>query len=58
MTTERLDSMKLDYISKRSEKGRAAVEALRESRAEHLKKMARKKKEEEAALAAESLQAR
>ncbi len=32
MTTERLDSMKLDYISKRSEKGRAAVEALRESR--------------------------
>lgn len=50
--------MKLDYISKRSEKGRAAVEALRESRAEHLKKMARKKKDEEAALAAEALQAR
>jgi COX assembly protein 1 len=46
MTEDRLDSFKLDYIANRSEKGRLAVAALRESRAKHLLKMAPKKKEE------------
>lgn len=38
MTEERMDSMKLDYIANRSEKGKQAVEALREQRTSHLRK--------------------
>lgn len=45
MTEERLDVMKVDYIAKRSEKGRCGVEALWDSRAKHLQKEARKSKE-------------
>ncbi|OWT40934.1 hypothetical protein J008_01617 [Cryptococcus neoformans] len=40
MTQERMDAMKLDFIAHRSEKGREAVEALRKSREEKLRKMA------------------
>ncbi|WVO19679.1 uncharacterized protein IAS62_000969 [Cryptococcus decagattii] len=40
MTQERMDGMKLDFIAHRSEKGREAVEALRKSREEKLRKMA------------------
>jgi COX assembly protein 1 len=38
MTEERMDSMKLDYIANRSEKGKQAVLALREQRTSHLRK--------------------
>ncbi|WVO13148.1 hypothetical protein L204_100760 [Cryptococcus depauperatus] len=40
MTTERLDAMKLDYIARRSEMGKQAVEALKKSREERFKRMA------------------
>ena len=40
MTQERMDAMKLDFIAHRSEKGREAVEALRKSREEKLRRMA------------------
>ena len=45
MTEERLDSMKLDYIANRSERGQEAVEALRKSRTDRLRKMAGQKVE-------------
>ncbi|WVQ65074.1 hypothetical protein V865_003645 [Kwoniella europaea PYCC6329] len=45
MTQDRMDAAKLDYIANRSEHGRQAVEALRKSRAERLRKMAGLKEE-------------
>jgi COX assembly protein 1 len=42
-TEERVDELKLDYIAHRSERGRIAVEALKASRLEKLKKMAGRK---------------
>ncbi|WWC87989.1 uncharacterized protein L201_002891 [Kwoniella dendrophila CBS 6074] len=45
MTQERMDAAKLDYIANRSEHGKQAVEALRKSRAEKLRKMAGLKEE-------------
>jgi COX assembly protein 1 len=42
-TEERVDELKLDYIANRSERGRIAVEALKASRLEKLKKMAGRK---------------
>ncbi|WWD18089.1 hypothetical protein CI109_102537 [Kwoniella shandongensis] len=45
MTQDRLDHMKLEYIAHRSENGRLAVEALRKSREEKLRKMAGIKEE-------------
>lgn len=44
MSEERLDSLKLDYIAERSEKGRAAVEKLRNERSGYLVKAYRKGK--------------
>lgn len=43
MTEDRMDSIRLDYIAERSDHGRAAVEALRSSRAEYLQKAYGKK---------------
>ena len=43
MTEDRLDGIRLDYIAERSDHGRAAVEALRSSRAEYLQKAYGKK---------------
>ena len=43
MTEDRLDGIRLDYIADRSDHGRAAVEALRSSRAEYLQKAYGKK---------------
>lgn len=43
MTEGRLDTIRLDYIAERSDHGRAAVEALRSSRAEYLQKAYGKK---------------
>ncbi|WRT65844.1 uncharacterized protein IL334_002795 [Kwoniella shivajii] len=45
VTQERLDTAKLDYIANRSEHGKQAVEALRKSRAEKLRRMAGLKEE-------------
>lgn len=45
MNEDRLDSLKLDYIAERSEKGRAAVEKLRQERAGYLAKSYRRGKE-------------
>jgi hypothetical protein len=47
MSQERLDSLKLDYIAERSEKGRAAVEKLRTERSGYLVKAYRKGKAED-----------
>lgn len=49
MSQDRLDSLKLDYIAERSEKGRAAVEKLRSERSGYLVKAYRKGKGEEGA---------
>lgn len=49
MNEERLDSIKLDYISERSEKGRAAVDKLRNERKGYLVKAYRRGKEGEQA---------
>lgn len=38
MTEDRLDALRLEYISERSEHGRAAVEALQSGRVEYLRK--------------------
>lgn len=43
MTEDRIDDLKLDYIANRSERGRVAVEQLKASRLEKLKKMAGRK---------------
>ncbi|WVQ71122.1 hypothetical protein IAR50_000647 [Cryptococcus sp. DSM 104548] len=39
MSTERIDSMKLDFIAHRSEKGREAVEAFRKTKREKINRM-------------------
>jgi COX assembly protein 1 len=48
MTEDRMDSIRLDYIAERSDHGRAAVEALRSSRAEYLQKAYGKKDKDKA----------
>ncbi|WVR05702.1 hypothetical protein IAU60_002726 [Kwoniella sp. DSM 27419] len=45
MTVERMDAAKLEYIANRSEHGRQAVEALKKSRADKLRRMAGLKEE-------------
>jgi COX assembly protein 1 len=40
VTTEKLDASKLDYIANRSERGKQAVEDLRQSRIASLKRQA------------------
>lgn len=45
MNEDKLDSLKLDYIAQRSEKGRAAVEKLRLERSSYLQKAYRRGKD-------------
>lgn len=46
MSFDRMDTLKLEYIANRSEKGRLAVEALLKQRKEKLLKLAGKKEDE------------
>ncbi|WOO80968.1 uncharacterized protein LOC62_03G004499 [Vanrija pseudolonga] len=46
MSVDRIDTLKLEYIANRSEKGRLAVEALLQQRKEKLIKMSGKREDE------------